>query len=289
MFKIADFSRLTRVTVKMLRHYDDLGLLRPQRVDPQTGYRYYAAEQLPRLNRLIALKDLGFSLEQVRALLDDGLPAEELRGMLRLRRAELEAEIAAAEERLRRVEARLSQIAHEAGQPRYEVVLRAVPPQLVAAIYANVPEQGGAISALFDEAEAFAAAGRARAIGCPLTIFHDADYREGETALEVAVPLAAPLPPAGRVRVYELPHLTAACVVYTGGYERTAEATQAIMIWAAASGYRVAGPLREVYLRFRADCADSLGLPLAYLTDRSALFVTEVQIPVELDEEGAKR
>jgi DNA-binding transcriptional MerR regulator len=74
MFKIGDFSRFSRVTVKMLRHYDEIGLLKPARVDPFTGYRYYTADQLPRLNRIIALKDLGFTLEQIGSLLDDIFP-----------------------------------------------------------------------------------------------------------------------------------------------------------------------------------------------------------------------
>ena len=65
MFKIGDFSKFSRVSVKMLRHYDELGLLKPALVDPATNYRYYSADQLPRLNRIIALKDLGFTLEQV--------------------------------------------------------------------------------------------------------------------------------------------------------------------------------------------------------------------------------
>jgi DNA-binding transcriptional MerR regulator len=76
----------------MLRHYDAIGLLEPATVDPGSGYRFYRADQLLRLNRIIALKDLGFTLEQVRAILDDGVNVEQLRGMLRLRRAQLEAD-----------------------------------------------------------------------------------------------------------------------------------------------------------------------------------------------------
>ncbi|MFO7253510.1 MAG: helix-turn-helix domain-containing protein, partial [Actinomycetes bacterium] len=95
MFTIGDFARLGRVSVRMLRHYDALGLLRPARVDPHTGYRYYAAGQLSRLNRIIALKNLGLTLEQVGRILEEKVGPEELHGMLRLRRAELEAQVAA--------------------------------------------------------------------------------------------------------------------------------------------------------------------------------------------------
>jgi DNA-binding transcriptional MerR regulator len=76
----------------MLRHYDAIGLLGPARIDPDTGYRYYEADQLRRLNRVIALKELGLGLEQVAAILDDKVGIEELRGMLRLRQAQIEEE-----------------------------------------------------------------------------------------------------------------------------------------------------------------------------------------------------
>ena len=70
MFTIGDFARHGQVSVRMLRHYDTTGLLRPARVDPASGYRFYEAAQLARLNRIVALKDLGFTLEQVAAMLD---------------------------------------------------------------------------------------------------------------------------------------------------------------------------------------------------------------------------
>ncbi len=95
----------------MLRHYDQVGLLVPDRVNP-SGYRSYAADQLARLHRIVALKDLGYTLDQVR-MLDDDLAAEELRGMLRLRRAELIDEHAQAQARLAGVEHRLRLIERE--------------------------------------------------------------------------------------------------------------------------------------------------------------------------------
>src|ERR1700733_617389 len=83
MFSIGEFARHGRVSVRMLRHYDEIGLLRPASVDPLTGYRFYQAGQLAELNRLIALKELGFTLEQVRSIMVETVTAAELRGMLR--------------------------------------------------------------------------------------------------------------------------------------------------------------------------------------------------------------
>src|SRR5688572_22415975 len=124
MFKIGDFSKLTCVSVKTLHHYDEIGLFKPLRVDRVTGYRYYSFDQLPRLNRILALKDLGFSLEQVARVLDDDLSAEQLSGMLVLRQAELEQQIEGARERLTRVAARLNQIKEEGKMSTQEIVIK---------------------------------------------------------------------------------------------------------------------------------------------------------------------
>lgn len=113
MLSIGDFARLAGVSVRMLRHYDALGLLRPARVDPASGYRSYATGQLDVANRLVALKDLGFSLEDCGRLLGDDVPVEQLRGMLRLRRAELAEQIEADRGRLEQVERRLRMIEKE--------------------------------------------------------------------------------------------------------------------------------------------------------------------------------
>ncbi|ALM37597.1 MerR family transcriptional regulator [Streptomyces sp. FR-008] len=127
MFTIGDFARHGRVSVRMLRHYDATGLLRPARVDPANGYRHYTASQLSRLNRIIALKELGFTLQQVRDIVDEKVDAGELRGMLRLRRAELEDAVATANARLVQVEARLRAIESEGHMPTHDVVLKSVP------------------------------------------------------------------------------------------------------------------------------------------------------------------
>ncbi|MFD9206866.1 MerR family transcriptional regulator [Streptomyces sioyaensis] len=124
MFTIGDFARYGRVSARMLRHYDALGLLRPARTDPVSGYRYYEAAQLARLNRIIALKDLGFSLQQVGAILTEEVSVPELRGMLRLRRAELEAALTAAGARLAQVEARLRTIESEGRMSADDVVVK---------------------------------------------------------------------------------------------------------------------------------------------------------------------
>jgi DNA-binding transcriptional MerR regulator len=101
MLKIGEFAKRAQISIRMLRHYDDLGLLKPLHVDHDTGYRYYGLEQLPRLNRLLALKDLGLPRKELRLLQDNALSADEIRGLLKLRQVQLRQHINEEQERLR--------------------------------------------------------------------------------------------------------------------------------------------------------------------------------------------
>jgi DNA-binding transcriptional MerR regulator len=282
MFRIGDFSKLTRVSIKMLRHYDDIGLLKPIHVDLATNYRYYSADQLPRLNRIIALKDLGFSLEQIGMLLDERLSPEELRGMLKLRRAEIAERLRIEQLRMAQIESRLRTIEHDEYQSAYDVVAREVAPQLMATIRQVVASPGEPIVQLFDEIEAYVAQHHARAASSPLTIFHDPEYREEDLDVEVAVPITRSIPTNARAVVREVAGAEQmACVVYSGGYAHMGDVLHALLIWIEANRYTISGELREVYLRFGADNAEQLGLPAAFLADRPAQYVTEVQLPIE--------
>lgn len=122
MLKIGDFARIARVTVKTLRHYACEGLLEPVYIDRYSGYRYYTIDQLPTLNRILALKDLGFSLAQIRQLLRETLTAEELRGMLRMKQIELRQTVECESERLQRVEERLQMIDREGSVSLSEIL-----------------------------------------------------------------------------------------------------------------------------------------------------------------------
>src|SRR5581483_11326 len=125
MFKISEFSQLSQVSIKTLRYYDQIGLLKPAHSDPCTGYRYYTADQLLRLNRILAFKDLGFTLEQINYLLDEHIPPEQIRGMFRLKQAEIQTLIEEEQARLSRIEGRLRQIEESEGKmPPHDIVLK---------------------------------------------------------------------------------------------------------------------------------------------------------------------
>lgn len=127
MLKIGEFSKLSQVTVKTLHHYDEIGLLKPVKIDPFTNYRYYSVDQLPRVHRIMALKDLGLSLEQIGLMLNNDIPVEQIRGMLHLKQAESQQRMREERERLQRIEFRLNMIDIEGQMPDLDVIIKEIP------------------------------------------------------------------------------------------------------------------------------------------------------------------
>lgn len=271
MFKIGDFSKLVQVSVKTLRYYGKLELLKPAWIDRYSGYRYYTLEELPRLNRILALKDLGFSLEQIRELLRDDLSAAELRGMMRMKHAELERQVQSEQARLVRVEARLRQIEQEGAMPEYEVVLKCVPPQNVVGIrdvISGYLDMGG----LINELHAYLGARHValEATQPFMAVYYDTEHHDRGIDVEVAAALPRPLPGTGRAFVHTLPGAeTMACAVHQGSYQGLSAVYNALMSWIKGNGYRVTGPNRDVYLQVPGSEPDATGT------------ITEVQFPVE--------
>ncbi|GAA3104458.1 hypothetical protein GCM10010530_30370 [Kribbella aluminosa] len=143
--EIGEFARLGGVSARMLRHYDRIGLLTPARAEPN-GRRWYDEKQLARLHRLVVLKGLGFGLDEVGVLLAEGIGAEELRGMLRLREAELERRVRHDRHALDRVTARLRLIDEET---RMKVQLKHLDAVTVAALSTTVPRDSVDLESLF--------------------------------------------------------------------------------------------------------------------------------------------
>jgi len=270
MIKIGDFARLSQVSVVTLRYYDEMDLLKPVRVDTFTGYRFYSADQLPRLNRILALKDLGFSLDQIKLMLADGLTSEQLRGMLTMQRNEVEKRLADEQERLRRIEARLRQIELEDKMPMYDVVLKNTPAMLVASRRVTIPTNDQVpqvLGSAYMEVYGYLHEQGAKDTGPCFALWHSpSDVYENEDA-EAVVPIDRPLQGTDRVRVYELPSTQVATVVHHGEFEDFTQGHAALLDWIETNGYRIVGPYREIYIKH----------------DKSELSnsTTEIQFPVE--------
>ncbi len=267
MFKIGEFSKLTQISIRMLRHYDELGLLIPAHTDPTSGYRFYTAQQLTRLNRIRALQDLGLSLEQIGILLTDDLSPAEFRAMLLLKQAEVQDRIAQEQARLARIALRLQQI--EQANDAYDIRLKKLDAQWVASLRDSI-ETYEEIGLLYQEI--YAALPKHALDGIAAAVWHDESYRERQIDAEALIFLNGPLDvlSPSRVQIKQLPAAQVMSVVHEGAIDRIELAYQAVIQWIEQQAYRISGPNRELYLHvampFRADDATS---------------VTEIQFPIE--------
>lgn len=270
MIKIGDFSKISKVSVKALRFYDEIGLLRPASIDPFTGYRYYSMEQLARLNRILAFKDLGFSLEQIGSILHQELSRPQIAALLQLKADELRTRLKEDEDRLERIEARLRQIEQEDIMPDYEVVIKKVEPQLVASRRGVTPSYeviGPILDQLFDEAYGYARRSGVQRVGCGITLYHSESAENG-IEIEAAAPLYEPLESGDGVQVYELPGVEQmASTIHHGPFATLSNAYNAMMQWLETNAYRITGPCREINLQYERG------------SDQSE-YVTEIQFPV---------
>lgn len=281
MFRISDFSRFTRVSVKTLRHYDRLGLLEPAFVDPESGYRYYAARQVSQLQRILALKDQGLALEHIRELLSGGLKPTSLVRLLSTQRIELERQLELDRMQLDGLIARLREIESGAPPALPEVVLSELPAVRVASRRARVATLDDGIEELFEALERDVAAAGIRVSAPPLVIYRSRDHREVDADVEVAVPVVSETTRAGRARIRTLPAVpAAACVVYAGSYDQWGDILRGLLGWLQARRLAPGGPIREVFLQFGVRDHEGSRIPHAYLVEKPADLLTEMQIPV---------
>lgn len=256
MLKIGEFARLGQVSVVTLRHYDDCGLLKPTRIDNFTGYRYYSVSLLPRLNRILALKDLGFSLEQIEQVLNGDVTHEQLHGMLTLKYAQVEQRVAAEQARLARIAARLRQIELEDTMSQYDVILKKVPAQVVISQQITIPtndEVPEYLAPVYKTVWGHVHEQNAEVAGTAFTIWHQSPEVVTDEVVEVVVPIKEVVPADGDVKVYELRETEVASAVHDGNFENFSQAHFAILKWMEDNGYEPIGGYREIYIKHDPD------------------------------------
>ncbi|MBE7433940.1 MAG: MerR family transcriptional regulator [Anaerolineales bacterium] len=292
MLKIGEFSRLSQVTIKTLHHYDELGLIKPAHIDPVTNYRFYTIEQLPRIHRIMALKEMGLSLEQIGIMLERELSTDEMRGMLHFKQAEIQQEMRERQRQLSMVEFRLRMIEAEINFPELDVVMKRLEPMRCLSFFAaphTTLEKGLAYrSMVVSTVQKAIAEGVIQHTGVVIDIFH------GETILPFTSPdikdtqheillgvkntqEAIKLKGIGQLKVKEEPGVETAATVMLEKSDlkdiagHTEKATL-LRRWAVAHGYKPHDLIR-------------------YLSHRGILdspnpeeYVIEVQLPVDAEE-----
>jgi DNA-binding transcriptional MerR regulator len=280
MFRIGEFSKIAQVPGSLLRYYDQIGLLKPAHIDQWTGYRYYSARQLPRLHRILALKELGLTLEQIARLVDEEVSTAEIRGMLILKKAQTEQIMQEEQARLRQIDARLQQI-DTSEQSAFDIVLKQVPAQRYLSLREVLPNADAALGIMRELVQWLPARLEAETLEHFATVIHSETLESDRLDIELGAILSGARPVAATslndrvLRVQTLPAIaTMATVMRVGGFEQNCRSYGAIGLWVEDNGYRIAGPGREVLIQPpRADSLDDM--------------VTEIQFPVEPSDNAA--
>ncbi|MDJ0754111.1 MAG: MerR family transcriptional regulator [Ardenticatenaceae bacterium] len=252
MFKIGEFARVAQVSGRLLRYYDEIGLFKPAHVDRFTGYRTYSADQLPQLNRILALKELGLSLDQIQRFITDQVSADEIRGMLLMRKSQIEQTLTDELARLRRVEVHLQQIEQEGVLNSCDVLIKTVPPQPVLTYHGR----DAVINDMYDLYDLmmghFLAGGHRERLGKPVFLIHQEHLNRETFDLETGFTLKKPQRDADLVlsEKYTLkPNLwpaveMMATVVHTG-FNDMGVSYNALGRWIEKNHYQMDGPIRE--------------------------------------------
>lgn len=269
MYGIGTVARLAQVSVRTLRHYDDIGLLKPAYTDPLTGYRHYTPDQVLRLHRILVLRDLGVPLSEIGRLIDDDVTVEQLRGILRLRQAEARASIAAQADQLRRVETRLAQL-QEGPMAGYDVIVKRLEPMRVVTVsedLAGHDEIGAAAGRLYPRLHAALGRHRVAFDGLSLALYQDTGDADRPLRLTTAlrVPPGVTIDDDGLATIDLPPVERAATTVVRGAPDLFAGAFRALHEWIERTGNKGASDDRELYI----DCD---GPPDTWVTELQAIL-----------------
>lgn len=268
MLKIGEFSKLSRVSIRMLRHYDEIGLLTPETIDPFTGYRYYSETQLIAVGRIAALKELGFSLAAISELLACYGDRAALERHLLLKRKEAREAAEAAERRLRLLDTAIERLRKDEPM-KYDVTVKTIPERYVASVRQVIPSYDleGHLWSIFLKETAHMHIQDGDPCLCT-ALFHDREYKETDADVEIQKSVKGSYPDTEHVKFKTVPAVQVASAVYKGGYDQISEVNAAVAAWVEANGYVFDGIAFNIYHVSPHETRDP------------AQFVTEVCYPV---------
>jgi len=270
MFKIGEFSRLTQVSIRMLRYYDENGLLKPAQIAKDSGYRLYSTSQIPRLNKIVFMRDLGFHTTEILQALnhwDDSF----IEKQLEQKRLTIEKNIQAEQSKLTKIDLAKRDIRQDQITLHYNVVIKPVPGYQVLSLRRVIPDYY-AEGVLWKEISTFAAENHVQISDTAFTIYHDPDYREKNVDVELCVPVlktGSGQPPYTFRQTEAVPHM--ACTMVYGSFENIAGAYLSFAGWLEEHPqYQLADHSRQTVHRG------------PWNEENPENYLTEIQIPLVL-------
>ena len=267
MLKIGEFSKLSRVSIRMLRHYDDIGLLKPAETDDFTGYRYYREDQLIVISRITALKDMGFALADIVRILEVYDDKNKLDAFLTARQKELEAQAKETEYKMMLLETARNRLRKEKNMS-FDVTVKTIPERYAATVHMIIPKYE-------DEAAAWGMMAECTQPLVPadpcyaIAEFLDREYKEEDVEIMVSMAVKGQYQDTEHVKFKTLPAVKVASCVVKGSYQQMGEAYATAVAWIRDNGYTISGPMFNIYHVGPAD------------TRNPDEYVTEACFPVE--------
>ena len=248
MLKIGDFSKLSRISIRMLRHYDEIGLLVPACTDNFTSYRYYSEDQLPVAGRINALKDMGFSLATIAEILKSYDDPQAIAEFLTIKQTELQSEVEEANHRLLLLETAIKRLRKDDTAMNYNVSLKTLPERYVASVRKLIPAYDQEY-VLWNTLMSETANIKLQPADnyCSLAIFHDEGYKESDIDVEVQITVKGSYANTENVVFKTVSSVKIASATYKGSYEQLTAVNQSVANWVKDNDYEFNGAMFCIY------------------------------------------
>ncbi|MGE7881568.1 MerR family transcriptional regulator [Bacillus sp. NPDC094077] len=247
MFKIGDFSKLSSISIRMLRHYDKVELLQPVKVDELSGYRYYSAAQLKKVNRIQTLKDMGFNIATIKEIIEcDNI--DSIKEQFLIHSAQIKEDMNNLQKQLRLLEASMKTMREDVGEMNYHVSIKELPERNVASVRKVIPSyncEGDLWSILMQEINI-----KNINIANPsysIAIFHDHEYKENDVEVEVQLNILGEYENTRDVDFKKVKPMKVASITVNGSYEQMTAVNEAVAKWIETEGYELVGPMFNIY------------------------------------------
>lgn len=248
MLKIGDFSKLSRISIRMLRHYDEIGLLVPESIDRFTGYRFYSESQLLLANRIHSLKDMGFSLAVISEILKNYSDSQAFKQFLLLKQVEMKEQAEKISRQIRLLETTIDRIGKDDNSMEYNVTLKEMPQRYVASLRKIIPaydKEGVLWEQMMKE---LAPLNAQLAAPCyTIAIFHDEGYKETDVDVEVQISVQGSYKDTENVKFKTVPAVLIASATYKGSYDQITAVNQAVADWIMDNDYEMSEGMFNIY------------------------------------------
>jgi DNA-binding transcriptional MerR regulator len=248
MFKIGDFSKLTLVSIRMLRYYDEVGLFKPAEIDTFTGYRYYSAKQISTLNLIISLRDMGFNVSDIAIAIKDQSD-EKLKDLLKQKEDEVKNNIKAEEEKLKKINYAIKNLKKERVNMNYNVTLKSVPSFKIISLRDTIPAYD-AEGMLWERLGKYIGDRKIPCNNICYATYHDEGYIEGPVDVEIVMGVDKLLTDADGFAYKESEAIEkAASILVPGEYVSLASAYNFLGKWIEENGYTIIGNARQMPIK----------------------------------------